>query len=375
MNKKILIAMDSFKGTFSSYEINNLVKKELEEKYDSIDVDCINIADGGEGSVDALIGAINGEIKHVKVMGPYKDIIDSYYGIGVLNGRRIAIIEVASVVGFQYKKSDNDPGKVYTNGIGELIKEAIKDKAKDIYICLGGSISNDAGSGIVASLGVKFFDKDYKELLPTGKTLKDIKHIDVGDVKDILDSVNLYCLCDVTNSLFGPKGASYVFAKQKGAKEEELEELDSNLRYYHSLCVKELGIKDDEAKTEGTGAAGGICYSLHVLIGAKILSGIKTILKLNSIEEKIEKSDIVITGEGKLDSQSFDGKVISEIGSLSKKYNKKLIGIFGLSEIKEYPGMNIIPLFELSEKIHDKSYLINNTPKRVKEKLRDYNLL
>lgn len=375
MNKKVLIAMDSFKGTFSSYDINNLVKKELIEKYNNIDVDCINIADGGEGSVDALIGAINGEIKHVSVMGPYKDIIDSYYGIGTLNGRRIAIIEVASVVGFQFKKENNDPGSVYTNGIGELIEIAIDDGAKDIYICLGGSISNDAGSGIACALGVKFLNETKNEILPTGKTLKNIRYIDISNINKKLSKANLYCLCDVTNPLFGPKGASYVFAKQKGAKEEELGELDLNLKYYHNLCVKELGINCEESNTEGTGAAGGICYSLYVLLGAKILSGIKTILKINNIEEKIKNSDFVITGEGKLDSQSFDGKVISEVSKLANKYNKKLIGIFGCSEVKEYPGIDIIPLFDIDDKCKDKDYLISNTPKRVKEKIRDYKLL
>ena len=375
MKKKVLIAMDSFKGTFSSFDINNLVKKELVDKYNNIDVDCINIADGGEGSVDALIGAINGEIKHVSVMGPYKEKVDSYLGMGTLCGKRIAIIEVASVVGFQYKKEDNDPGRVYTNGIGELIEFAIDDGAEDIYICLGGSISNDAGSGIACALGVKFLDEAKHEFLPTGKTLKDIKYIDISNINKKLSKVNLYCLCDVTNPLYGPKGASYVFAKQKGAKDEELEELDENLKYYHSLCVKELGVNPNADKVNGTGAAGGICYSLYALLGAKILSGIKTILKLNNIEEKIKNCDFVITGEGKLDSQSFDGKVISEVSNLANKYNKKLIGIFGCSEIKEYPGMDIIPLFCIDEKCKDKNYLINNTPKRVSEKIRDYKLI
>lgn len=368
--KKILIAMDSFKGTFSSYEINNLVKNALLENNQTLEIECVNIADGGEGSVEALIEAINGEIKHVKCMGPYEKQIDSYYGLGFYNGRKIALIEVASVVGFQYKVEDNNPGEVITIGIGELIHYAISHGAEDIYVCLGGSISNDGGAGVVNGLGVDFYDENGKRVWPVGNNLTKIKKIDISEISDKCKKANFYCLCDVTNPLYGPRGASYVFAKQKGAKDNELEILDNNLKYYHKLCVEQLGVNDNICEVPGTGAAGGITYSLYTFFDAKILSGIETILSMNNIEDKIKNSDIIITGEGKLDSQSFDGKVISEIKNVSSKYNKKLVGIFGCSEIEKLENMEIIPLFNLDEN-KEKTYLIDNTPKKIKEKIKD----
>ena len=360
MNKKynVLIAMDSFKGTFSSYEMNHLVKDGLiKYKSDSINnINCVNIADGGEGSVDAILSGyrnrgIDAFLVKKKVEGPFLKLIDSYYGIVNFNDKVLAFIEVASVVGFKYKEKDNDPGHVTTFGIGELIKDAIKKyRANEVYLCLGGSISNDCGVGICSSLGYRFYDFRGFTFLPDGKTLNQIKRIERDKELDLLfNDVKLYCLCDVTNPLYGKKGASFVFAKQKGASEEDLIILDNNLRYFSNLCEKELGINKDDALTSGAGAAGGIGYAVHSLLGGEILSGIKTILKLNDFDELIKMSDIVFTGEGKIDSQSFDGKVISEISNLSKKYNKKLIGIFGSVENNEKIDFDVYSLFDKDE--------------------------
>jgi len=382
MNKKVLIAMDSFKGTFSSFDINNLVRKELinqNSKEEKLVIECINIADGGEGSVEALLDAINGKLIRKEVVGPYGDKIESYYGIGELNNRKVAIIEVASVVGFQYKKLENDPGKVTTYGIGELIKDALDQEVEDIYICLGGSISNDAGVGIVNALGVEFFDDKNQKMNPVGKTLSQIKTIKTENIDKRIFDVHLYCLCDVTNPFYGPKGAAFIFAHQKGASLEELPLLDEELKQYHQACVKNLKIDENQWQIPGAGAAGGICYSLVTFFNATILSGIETVLKLNNINKKIEEADLVITGEGKLDSQSYDGKVISQIKEECKKNHKKLIGIFGCAEINQDDYMQIIPIFDYEKvlaipKEDFKNYLINNTPKELSNKIKQIKL-
>ncbi|MBQ7277380.1 MAG: glycerate kinase [Bacilli bacterium] len=378
INKKlfnILIAMDSFKGTFSSYTINNIIKDcLLKYKNDDIDnITCVNIADGGEGSVEAIISGYNNRgieafVVNKKVEGPFLKLIDSYYGIVRINNKTLAFIEVSSVVGFKYKEKHNDPGRVTTYGVGELIKDAIyKYNVEEIYICLGGSISNDCGVGMCASLGYEFYDSKGFCFIPDGKTLNNIVKIKKDpNMAKLLEKVKIYCLCDVTNPLYGPKGASFVFARQKGATEEDLVVLDDNLKFFSKLCEKDLGVDPNDVYSPGSGAAGGIGYAVHSLLDGEILSGIKTILRLNDFDNLIEKADIVITGEGKIDSQSFDGKVISEIRDRCEKENKKLIGIFGSIDLDNEVNFDVYSLFQKNEvKDLDNKALIEESYNRI----------
>ena len=321
--KTIVIASDSFKGTLSSLDICNLFKSELKNRED-INPIFLPIADGGEGSLEAISNILEGQYIDIEVTDLYFNKIHTRYYIDKNNN---AYIETASCVGLGLAKENNDPGLVTTYGLGEQIKDALSRGVKKVYIFLGGSASNDGGVGLVAALGTKFFDKDNKEFIPTGLTLKNISRIDNKNVKE----ADYVALTDVFSPFFGVEGAAYKFAPQKGASKEEVELLDEGLRHLASIINKDLGV--DISNTPGAGAAGGLGGGLIAFAHAQVKSGINTILDLINFDEIISNADLVISGEGKLDKQTFDGKVINGVASHCIKMNKPLDIIVGISEV------------------------------------------
>ena len=342
--KTIVIASDSFKGTLSSLDICNLYKNELKDREDISPI-FLPIADGGEGSLEAISNILEGKYIDIEVTDLYFKKIQTRYFIDKNNN---AYIETASCVGLGLAHENNDPGLVTTYGLGEQIKDALSRDVKRIYIFLGGSASNDGGVGLACALSTKFFDKDDKEFIPTGLTLKNIARIDNKNVKE----ADYVALTDVFSPFFGVEGAAYKFAPQKGASKEEVELLDEGLRHLASIIQKDLGV--DISNTPGAGAAGGLGGGLIGFMHAQVKSGINTILDLINFNEIISNSDIVISGEGKLDKQTYDGKVIDGIAKRCEECHKPLIIVSGISEIslkelqKIYPC--VLDIYETNEK-------------------------
>ena len=358
---KVVLAFDSFKETMGSLEVANITKEELIKKYPDIDVKIISVADGGEGSLDAIAYSNDVKEEEFEITGPHFEKIKA----SVINVNGDYYIESASVVGFKYKKSDDRPKDISAYGIGELISKALDENPKSINICLGGTISNDGGCGMLCALGVKFYDVDNNEFIPLGKNLKDINKIDISSIDKRIYRTQFFALSDVNNPLYGSNGASFVFARQKGATEEEIEFLDLGLRHLNNKVIEAIGI--DASNYPGSGAAGGIGFATYAFLNAKQKSGINAILEACNFDSYLENCDYVFTGEGKLDGQSFQGKAI--IGIIEKTLQRgiKVIGVFGtIEDLNLELPKNVIGIYKTN-------YLnlpFSEVKKRYKEDLR-----
>ena len=326
---KCVIASDSFKGTLSSREIAELFEKEFKKFFPAARLEKVVLGDGGENTLEVFANAFPlGKYVECSVTGPnFQHISSRYYTYD-----DVAVIELAEASGLSITTTCN-PLKTTTYGVGELIKDAYKKGYKKFYIALGGSSTNDGGCGLLSAIGIKFFDRQNKEFIPTGGTLSNIIDIDAGNI--IAKDASFTILSDVTCPMFGSNGAAYVFAKQKGAFDDEIKLLDKNLKYLNQLFIKTSG--KDVSKVPGSGAAGATSSGMLAFLNAKIVSGIETILDLIKFDDIIKESDYVFTGEGKLDSQSFSGKLISGVLNRTKKQNIRTICVCGKNDLKDIP--------------------------------------
>lgn len=325
--KKIVIAPDSFKGTFSSVEICEILKKTLIAKYPGTECNCIPIADGGEGTTDAFLYACSGEKIPVRVHNPVGSLIDAYYGILPDNS---AVIEMAQASGITLI-NPLAPLEGSTFGTGEMILDALNRSVRKIYIGIGGSATTDGGTGCLCALGVKFLDENGNELYGNGENLAKIRKIDLSGLDKRISETEISVLCDVENPLFGPNGAAYVFARQKGADESQIAYLNNGLENLSIVTKNTIGI--DNSQIKGTGAAGGLGFALLTFLGAEMKSGIDTVLDVCRFDDKIKGADLIITGEGKMDSQSLRGKV--PFGVAKRACSIPITAIVGLSEVDE----------------------------------------
>jgi glycerate 2-kinase len=316
---KVVVAIDSLKGSLSSIEAGQAIKKGILKACEA-EVVVKPLADGGEGTVESLVMGMGGIEHTVTVTGPLGEQVGCVYG--VLEQSNTAIIEIAGAAGIILVPDElKNPLKTTTYGVGEVIKEGIKQGCRNFIIGIGGSVTNDAGVGMLQALGFEFYDEDMKKVGFGGEVLSKIKHIKTDNKLSELDE------CDVNNPLYGKEGAAYVYGPQKGATTEIVEELDLGLRSYSEVVKKEFGI--DIAKVSGTGAAGGLGYAFLGFLDANLESGIKIILDEINLEEEIIDADYVITGEGKLDFQTAMGKAPIGVAKLAKKYGKKVIAFSG----------------------------------------------
>lgn len=355
----ILIIPDKFKFTFSSENICKIVKNSL-QRYKNANITQISISDGGEGFLNAIKNSTNlKRISHLS-SNPLGSKIKTHF----LLKNNIAFLEYAKTGGLNLI-NPNKRNPMYTNsyGLGQQISKAISLGAKKIIIGIGGSASNDGGIGMASALGFKFLDCLGNEIIPTGANLINIDNIIFPDNYHKLLNIEFIAATDVENFLFGENGAAYCFAEQKGASSNEIEILNSgliNLSKLVSKCFNKPFIN-----TKGDGAAGGLAYGMRCFLNGKIISGSEFIFGLYDIEEKIKRADLIITGEGKLDIQSFNGKLVGNIYKLTTKYSKRLIIISGISEIKEAPkNAEIYPVFENPVEIKTAK---RQTPKRIKK--------
>ena len=322
--KNIIVIPDSFKGTISSAEFCSIAKRVINRTVPGCEVSCLPVADGGEGSVDAFLTACGGEKRRLTVSGPYLEKVESFYGV-LPDGT--AVIEMAAAAGLPMVGDNKHAEKTSTYGVGELMLDAIESGAKKIVLALGGSATNDGGCGAAAAMGVKFFDKDKNTFVPVGETLKDLCYIDVSLAKQRLEGVEITAMCDIDNPMYGTNGAAYVFAPQKGADEECVKMLDAGLKRLAEVIFSQLGIKVDHIP--GSGAAGAFGAGAVAFFGAKMTMGINAVLDAVDFDKRLEDADLVISGEGKLDSQSLRGKVVIGIANRTKKKNVPLIAVVG----------------------------------------------
>ena len=322
---KFIFASDSFKGSLSSERIISLLSLALKKCMPSAESIGLWIADGGEGTTDAVVYSLKGEKRKVRVHDPLgREILAEY---GILDADT-AILEMASASGLPLlKEEERDPLLTSTYGTGELIREVLQQGYRKVFIAIGGSATNDGGVGALRALGVRFYDRNHRELPCRGMDLKEIAVIDdSGLIKEIKDS-EFVVLSDVTNPLCGPLGATYTFGRQKGADDARLQMLEDGMCHYRDLLTEKYGINVDEIP--GGGAAGGLGTALRVFLNAKMQRGIETLLDLLSFDELLKDADYVISGEGRTDAQSSYGKVLQGVGDRAYKQGVKVIDLCG----------------------------------------------
>ncbi len=324
-DKNILIMSDSFKGTMSSLEVCNIINMTVKEFLPKINTKIIPIADGGEGTVDAFIKIFGGEKRTINVQGPLPGSIQSStYGI-LSNG--CAVIEVSASVGLPLIEGVPEVMKYNTYGVGELILDSLDHGVRKIIIGLGGSSTNDGGAGACAALGYKFIDGHGNMFIPTGETLVNIDEISTEGVDKRIKNISIMLMTDVDNPLIGSFGAAEVFGHQKGASKEDIKILNKGLEKLANAIYKIKG--QDIKNIPGAGAAGGMGGGLGSLLEAKLYMGIDLLLDTINFDNMLINSSLVITGEGKLDSQSLNGKVVVGIARRAKKYSVPVLAIVG----------------------------------------------
>lgn len=323
--KKIILIPDSFKGTMSSGEICSIMEKSIKRIYPASQVISIPVADGGEGSIDAFLSAVGGKKQSVIVNGPFFKDMESYYGI--IDNGETAVIEMAACAGLPLVEDNKDVKNTTTYGVGQLIAAAIQSGCKKIIMGLGGSATNDAGAGAAAALGVKFTNEKGEEFIPVGGTLSNICHIDVSGMHPALKTIEFITMCDIDNPLYGSTGAAYIFGPQKGATPEIVTELDNGLR--HIAEVIKTDLHKDVSGLKGAGAAGGMGGGMAAFCNSKLQMGIEVVLDTVHFDAIVRGADLVLSGEGKIDSQSIRGKVVIGVARRAKKANVPVVAIVG----------------------------------------------
>lgn len=339
---KVVIAPDSFKESLPANQVAEAIKRGFKRVIPDAEYLLLPVGDGGEGTVDAIKSSLALVEKTALVTGPFGDeVLMSYF-----QKRELALFEVANLVGLaKIPFEKRNPLEIQTKGIGQLILHLIEKGIKDIYVGVGGTASNDGGIGIAAGIGYQFYDENGNELQACGQSLSAIRKISKERVVQIPADVHIRILADVTNPLCGPRGATYTFGKQKGLNPNEFEEVDEAIRHFYEK------ISPDVFMLEGAGAGGGIAAGLCVFAGAEIVSGIQTCLDLIHFDEEVKNADLVIVGEGRLDSQSLAGKAPIGVAKRTPK-GVPVIAICGCldEDLPSLPFENIIAAFSILEK-------------------------
>lgn len=322
---KFVFASDSFKGSLSSQDCIRLLTASAKQYVPDCEVVGIPMADGGEGTTDAVLAAVGGSRREVTVKGPLGAEIVASYGI-LPDGS--AMMEMSAASGITLVDANElSPMKATSYGTGQMILDALNRGVTKLTISLGGSATNDGGIGAMAALGVKFKDGAGKELEPCGASLEEIREIDCTGLDSRLQKIQMRVMCDVTNPLCGAQGATYVFGTQKGGTLEELNQLEQGMQNYAAVLCRTVGT--DVSTLPGSGAAGGLGASLRAFCQATMVSGIETVLDMVEFDRKAADADLVITGEGCLDGQSAKGKVVFGIGRHCKKLGVPVVAIVG----------------------------------------------
>ena len=323
---RILIAPDKFRGSLEAHEVCRAVEEGILLAFPSASVISIPLADGGEGTTQILTEQSKGLYHSVKVYDPLGRNIEASYGLS--GDGNIAYIEMASASGLRLLTSEErNPLRTNTYGTGQIILAAIENGVKEIILGIGGSATTDGGIGMAAAVGYRFFDQSGNELDPIGENLKKIDKIDFQNVDGRLSSILITVACDVTNPLFGSQGAAYVYGPQKGANQKMVEELDLGLRNLTKIAADTFG--NDVSNQPGAGAAGGLGAGCLWFLNATLKEGVSIVMEKTNLAEHIQNSDLVITGEGKVDEQTLSGKVVKGLAGLCQKFDVPLAVVCG----------------------------------------------
>lgn len=338
MSLNFVLAPDSFKESMTAKQVCDAMELGIKKVMPTATINKVPMADGGEGTVDSLVDATNGHKIFVKVNGPLPDQkVDSYFGI--LGDGKTAVIEMAKASGLELVPPEKrDPFITSTFGTGELIKAALNEGVKKIIIGIGGSPTTDGGIGMAAALGVEFYDAEHQIITPNGAGLNQICSISTEKIDQRIKNTEFLVASDVTNPLTGPNGSAAVFGPQKGASAEGVKKLDAGLTNYANVVKQELNIEIQTVP--GSGAAGGLGAGLIIFTNASLKPGIEIVIDAVKLEEKIQNTDIVLTGEGGIDFQTKFGKTPFGVAQVSQKFNKPAIVEAG------YIGKGIDELYE-----------------------------
>lgn len=330
---KVAIAIDSFKGSLSSVAAGNAAAEGVRRVFP--DAECVvrPLADGGEGTVDALVAGLGGELKRVTVTGPAGKPANAKYGL-LSDGT--AVMEMAEAAGITLVSSEEkNPLYTTTYGVGEMICDAIKNGAKTFVIGIGGSATNDGGAGLLQALGFRLLDAEGRDIARGGAGLAKLARIEASNLKFQISDFKFQIACDVTNPLCGPSGASAVFGPQKGATPEMVKELDAALGNFSRVASASrvsgmFGASGDASLYPGAGAAGGLGFAFKAFLNAELVPGVDLILSETRLEDFVRDADVVITGEGRLDGQTVMGKAPIGVAKLAKKYDKRVLAFSGI---------------------------------------------
>lgn len=333
---KVVVAIDSLKGSLSSMEAGLAIKEGVLAAQPDAEVIVKPLADGGEGTTDALIEGMNGERIDLTVTGPMHTPVDVYYGY--LRETNTAVMEMASAAGITLvPDKEKNPLLATSYGVGEMIIDAIQRGCRNFIIGIGGSITNDGGIGMLKALGVRFLDEKGEDAGEGGQALAKVACIDLSGLNPLLKECHIQVACDVNNPLCGESGSTYVYGPQKGVTEDMKKTLDEAMAHFARVTSESL--ENDYMNTPGAGAAGGLGFAFLAYVGATLTPGIELILDAVGLEDELSGADVVVTGEGRLDFQTAMGKAPVGVAKLAKKYNARVVAFAG-SVTKEATACN-----------------------------------
>lgn len=326
MNMNITIAIDSFKGSLSSMEAGQAVAEGIRRVMPSAGIRIRPLADGGEGTTEALTAGLGGELKSLTVTGPLGRPVTASYGL--IRERKMAVLEMASAAGLTLiSQEERNPLEATTYGVGEMIRDAIGEGCRHFLVGIGGSATNDGGTGMLSALGFQFLDSEGQPIPLGAKGLENLARISTENARPELSQCSFHIACDVTNPLCGENGCSAVYGPQKGADPEMIRQMDHWMERYGDLAARTFPAADKEAP--GAGAAGGLGFAFLTFLNGSLESGVGMVLKEINLKDDIRDADLVITGEGRLDAQTVMGKAPIGVAHLAKEYGKPVIAFSG----------------------------------------------
>ncbi len=362
----IILAPDSFKGSMTSFEITQYMSESIYELFPDATVHDLPIGDGGEGTMPALVHATNGQFIEVNVTGPLDAQVNARYG--VLGDRSTCVIEMAEASGLTHVNSSQmNVMKATTFGTGELIKHALDQGYKDFILAIGGSATNDGGAGMLQALGAQLTDKAGNEIGFGGESLSQVEHIDLSHFDQRISTSKFIIATDVQNPFIGSNGASFVFGAQKGATTTEQRQLDNNLKHWADVINQYQNVKLHHLP--GAGAAGGLGGAFKAFFPSYFEDGIEVVIKHTNLESYLPHADLVITGEGKIDHQTFFGKAPIGIAHCAQRFNVPVIFIGGTVDVdfKQCQQHGVIGAFSLTDRPQSLEYTIQHSPQLLKK--------
>ena len=366
---RVLIAPDKFKGSLPAAEVGEAIREGLLQADPALQSTVVPLADGGEGTTEVLTRASSGFFKAISARDPFSQPIHARYGLSP--DGKTAFMEMAAASGLHLiSKERRNPLYTSTIGTGDIIKDALDSGVRNICIGIGGTATNDGGMGAMIALGVQFLSGDGSLLEGTGESLAKVDKLDVSHLHPRMREVSFTIFCDVDSPLYGPRGAAYVFAPQKGASLEIVRWLDSGLQHYENVLQRYGYTKTN---FPGAGAGGGFPVALCAFGNAIIRSGIEFIMDYVNLEQHVIDSDVVITGEGKLDDQTLSGKVVNGVASLAARYGKKLIVVAGSSALasSDLSSLSVAEVITLVDDQTTSEKAITHAAEVIKKRMRD----